>query len=98
VSNANDIIIRPLINEKTTDLRETQNQFVFQVALKATKADVKAAVEKFFSVKVTKVHTLVTHGKQRRVGQTMGRRSNQKKAIVTLAQGQNIDFFAQGQG
>jgi len=96
MSDLTDIIVRPLVNEKTTDLREKRNQYVFQVATKATKADVKQAVEKYFNVKVTNVRTLVTHGKQRRVGQTIGRRSNQKKAIVTLASGQNIDLFGQG--
>ena len=91
-----EVILRPLVNEKTTDLREKQNQYVFQVHSDATKATVKQAVEKFFSVKVTNVRTLVTHGKQKRVGQAIGRRSNWKKAIVTLAQGQNIDLFGNG--
>ena len=53
------------------------------------------AVQKFFNVKVTAVRTLTNHGKKRRVGQTIGRRSNWKKAIVTLEKGQSIDFFAQ---
>jgi large subunit ribosomal protein L23 len=57
--------------------------------------DVKAAVEKVFNVKVTDVRTSINHGKKRRVGQTIGRRSNWKRAVVTVAQGQTIDFFAQ---
>jgi large subunit ribosomal protein L23 len=90
-----DIIVRPLINEKSQQLRDEHNQYVFQVALSATKDDVKASVQKFFNVKVTNVRTSTNHGKKRRVGQTIGRRSNWKKAIVTLAEGQAIDFFAQ---
>ena len=96
MTDLTNVIVRPLINEKTTDLREKQNQYVFQVDSAATKADVKLAVEKYFNVKVTTVRTAIVHGKQRRVGQIIGRRSNWKKAIVTLADGQNIDFFAQG--
>jgi large subunit ribosomal protein L23 len=90
-----DVIVRPLINEKAQQLKDTHNQYVFQVALTATKDDVKASVQKFFNVKVKDVRTLTNHGKKRRVGQTIGRRSNWKKAIVTLADGQSIDFFAQ---
>ncbi len=90
-----DVIVRPLINEKAQQLRDAHNQYVFQVAPSATKEDVKAAVQKFFNVKVTDVRTLMNRGKTRRVGQTMGRRSNWKKAIVTLEKGQSIDFFAQ---
>ncbi|MCC6810316.1 MAG: 50S ribosomal protein L23 [Deltaproteobacteria bacterium] len=90
-----EIIVRPLINEKSQQLRDLRNQYVFEVAQTASKDDVKAAVQKFFNVKVTDVRTLINHGKKRRVGQTIGRRSNWKKAIVTLAQGQTIDFFAQ---
>ena len=91
---ADEVLLRPLINEKSTRQRETQNQYVFEVAAGANKDQVKAAVEKYFSVKVTAVRTSITHGKTRRVGQTMGRISNWKKAIVTVAKGQSIDFFA----
>lgn len=90
-----EVLVRPLINEKSTQLKEKLNQYVFQVALKASKVDVKAAVEKVFNVKVTDVRTSINHGKKRRVGQTIGRRSNWKRAVVTVAQGQTIDFFAQ---
>jgi large subunit ribosomal protein L23 len=90
-----EVIVRPLINEKSTVLKEKHNQYVFQVALKATKTDVKTAVEKFFNVKVSDVRTSINHGKKRRVGQVMGQRSNWKRAVVTLQQGQAIDFFAQ---
>ena len=96
MTDLGSIILRPLVNEKTTELREKHNQYAFHVHADSTKETVKAAVEKFFSVKVTDVKTLITHGKVRRVGQTMGRRSNLKKAIVTLAKGQSIDLFGQG--
>ena len=91
---AKDIILRPLINEKSQAQRDAHNQYVFHVALTSSKEEVKTAVEKYFNVKVTDVRTLINHGKERRVGQTTGRRSNWKKAIVTLKQGQSIDFFA----
>lgn len=87
------VIVRPMINEKSTAQRETHNQYVFEVAVKASKDDVKKAVEKYFNVKVAGVQTSITHGKTRRVGTTSGRRSNWKKAIVTLQDGQSIDFF-----
>lgn len=89
-----EVLVRPLINEKSTRQRDTVNQYVFEVRPDATKLSIKAAVEKYFSVKVKAVNTLIGHGKVRRVGSTMGRRSNAKRAIVTLAEGQKIDFFA----
>ena len=89
-----DVILRPLINEKSTEQREKQNQYAFEVHQKASKEDVRSAVEKFFNVKVLAVvRTLNNHGKLRRVGQVQGRKSNWKKAIVTLKDGSNIDFF-----
>jgi len=96
VEQLGEVILRPLVNEKTTTLRENLNQYAFAVHNKATKVTVKAAVEKFFNVKVTNVRTLITHGKVKRVGQVQGFRSNWKKAIVTLAKGQNIDLFGNG--
>ena len=91
---SDEVLLRPLINEKSTAQREKHNQYVFEVAHKATKDDIRKAVEKFFSVKVKAVRTTITHGKTRRVGNSMGRVSNWKKAIVSLADGQSIDFFA----
>jgi len=89
-----EVVVRPLINEKSTAQREAHNQYAFEVHHKATKDDVKKAVERFFNVKVADVRTLINHGKARRVGQSIGRNSNWKKAIVTLKEGQAIDFFA----
>jgi large subunit ribosomal protein L23 len=86
-----DTILAPLITEKATLLSE-QNKVVFQVAMHATKEDIAVAVEELFKVKVTKVHTLVQKGKTKRFRGRPGRRSDLKKAIVTLQEGQSIDI------
>jgi large subunit ribosomal protein L23 len=85
-----DVILSPVITEKATALSE-QNKVVFKVARDATKPQIKAAVEKLFDVKVEAVNTLVRKGKVKRFRGTVGRQSDFKKAIVTLAQGQTID-------
>ena len=85
-----DVIVSPAITEKSTMASE-QNQVVFNVAKKATKPEIKAAVEALFSVKVTAVNTLIRKGKMKRFRGTVGRQSDVKKAIVTLADGQSID-------
>lgn len=85
-----DVIVSPAITEKTTMASE-QNQVVFNVAKKASKPEIKAAVEALFGVKVMAVNTLVRKGKIKRFRGTIGRQSDVKKAIVTLADGQSID-------
>src|SRR3954467_11007706 len=85
-----DIVLAPHITEKSTMLSET-NAVVFKVAPKASKPEIKAAVEALFNVKVTNVNTIVTKGKTKRWKGTPYRRSDEKKAIVTLAEGQSID-------
>ena len=85
-----DIIVSPVITEKATNLTE-QNKVVFRVAPKATKPQIKEAVEKLFDVKVTAVNTLVTKGKKKIFRGMRGQRSDVKKAIVTLAEGETID-------
>lgn len=85
-----DIIVSPVITEKATNLTE-QNKVVFRVAPKATKPQIKEAVEKLFDVKVTGVNTLVTKGKKKIFRGQRGQRSDVKKAIVTLAEGETID-------
>ena len=85
-----DTIIAPLITEKATLLSE-HSKVVFKVPLTATKKDVKEAVEKLFNVKVTAVNTIRQKGKTKRFRGIAGRRSDSKKAIVTLAEGQSID-------
>jgi large subunit ribosomal protein L23 len=85
-----DVIVSPAITEKSTTASEL-NQVVFNVARKASKPEIKAAVEALFGVKVTAVNTLVRKGKLKRFRGTVGRQSDVKRAIVTLADGQSID-------
>ena len=85
-----DVIVSPIITEKATMVSEN-NQVVFRVAPKATKPEIKAAVEALFGVKVTAINTLVRKGKAKRFKGRVGRQSDIKKAIVTLAAGQSID-------
>jgi len=86
-----DVILAPVITEKATLLSE-QNKVVFRVAQDSTKDEIAAAVEELFKVKVTKVNTLNVKGKTKRFRGRPGRRSDVKKAIVTLAEGQSIDI------
>ncbi len=85
-----DIIVGPVITEKATAASE-QNKVVFKVRKNATKPQIKAAVEKLFQVKVESVNTLIRMGKVKRFKGTIGRQSDVKRAIVTLAEGQTID-------
>ncbi|RAZ88757.1 50S ribosomal protein L23 [Mesorhizobium hawassense] len=85
-----DVIVSPAITEKSTMASE-QNKVVFNVAKKASKPEIKAAVEALFGVKVTAVNTLVRKGKIKRFRGTVGRQGDVKKAVVTLADGQSID-------
>ena len=103
---AHHIIKRPLLTEKGTRLKESggapagtftdenvKPQVLFEVAVDANKIEIKSAIEALFSVKVVDVHTQIMRGKEKRVGRFMGQRSNWKKAIVTLAAGNKIEFF-----
>ena len=87
------IIRRPLITEKGTQLRETGNQYVFEVDRLASKHQIKEAVQKLFKVQVDQVKTLNIRGKVKRVGRSLGKRPNWKKAYVTLKAGSTIEFF-----
>jgi large subunit ribosomal protein L23 len=89
------VLVRPLLTERGTNLQEKQNQFLFETSPEATKTDIKAAVEKLFKVKVEKVRTMLVHGKFRRFGKGGGVLPDWKKAIVTVAKGQKIDFAQQ---
>jgi large subunit ribosomal protein L23 len=91
--NAVDVIKSPIITEKGTLVNELGNQVVFRVDPRANKIEIRHAVERLFKVKVEKVRTSRVLGKTRRVGKTQGRRSDWKKAYVTLAEGSRIDFF-----
>jgi len=86
-----DVIKSPVITEKATTASE-RNQFVFKVALDATKPQIKKAVEQLFNVKVKSVNTLIRMGKTRTFKGKTGEMSDTKKAVVTLAEGSSIDF------
>ena len=90
--DARDIIIKPLVTEKSTDLM-ADGKYVFKVAKKANKVEIGKAVEEIFKVKVTDVNTINVTGKVKRMGRTSGKRSDYKKAIVKLAAGETIEFF-----
>jgi large subunit ribosomal protein L23 len=101
------IIKRPLLTEKGTRLKDTggnpegvdldpekvKSQLLFEVARDANKVEIRRAVEKLWNVNVVSVHTAIVRGKEKRLGRYIGKRSNWKKAVVTIAPGQNIEFF-----
>jgi len=87
------IIYRPVVTEKTTLAREDDNEFVFAVDPRATKHEIRRAVETMFDVRVETVRTSLMPRKKRRVGRYQGFRPRWKKAIVRLAAGQSIEFF-----
>ncbi len=88
------ILRRPIVTERSTKLGEEQNKVVFEVDLKADKLAIAKAVEAIYQVKVIGVNTSIVRGKTKRFGRTVGKRSNWKKAIVTLHEGDKINFFA----
>ncbi|MEA3267109.1 MAG: 50S ribosomal protein L23 [Candidatus Fermentibacteria bacterium] len=87
------IILEPIVTEKSTIARELYNKYSFRVIPGATKPQIANAIEKIFEVTVLKVHTINMDGKVKRLGRNLGRRSAWKKAIVTLAEGDSVDFF-----
>ncbi len=89
---ARDILIRPLISERSTDLM-TEGKFVFVVDKRANKIQIAAAVEEIFKVDVLAVNTINVKGKTKRRGRTVGKTNSYKKAIVKLAAGQTIELF-----
>lgn len=91
MNNYLDIIIAPVITEKTANM-EAEGKYVFKVANKANKTEVKQAIEKKFNVKVEKVNIVNSHPKRRRVGKYEGMTNRYKKAIVSLAKGDTISF------
>ena len=87
------VLKRPLLTEKGQELREREEQYLFEVAPEANKVEIKKAVEKLFGVHVQTVNTQWVRGKMKRVGRHVGKRANWKKAIVTLREGDAIDLF-----
>ena len=90
------VLIQPHVSEKAATVTEQANQYVFRVRDDASKSEVKQAVELMFEVKVEGVQVVNTMGKKRRFGQRQGRTQDWKKAYVRLAEGQSIDYEAQG--
>jgi large subunit ribosomal protein L23 len=87
------VLVAPLMSEKTARLADRNRQFAFKVVANATKPEIRQAVEMLFSVKVTGVQVANMPGKTKRFGQTIGKRSDWKKAFVTLAEGNDINFM-----
>ncbi len=95
MSKARDIIRKPIISEKSYDLTE-QRKYTFEVDKRATKPQIRQAIEEIFNVDVTSVNTMNRLGKMKRQGWTSGRRPSWKKAIVTLREGDKIEIFEGG--
>ncbi len=91
--NINEIIVRPVLTEKSTDQLDKGNAYTFVVAKDANKIEIASAVEKQFGVQVKDVRTMRYAGKERRVGKFIGRRASWKKAVVTLNEGDTIEIF-----
>ena len=91
--NSFDVLRLPKLTEKTLQLKEEFNQFMFEVDPKANKIQIKESVEKAFKVEVLKVRTMNIRGKKKRLGRHQGRKSNWKKALITLKEGQTIEYF-----
>jgi large subunit ribosomal protein L23 len=91
-----DVIRRPLITEKTAGLRDTVRTIVFEVAPRATKVEIKQAVERLLGAKVASVRTAIAHGKVKRQGRFAGQRPDWKKAYVKLRAGEKVPDFLEG--
>jgi len=93
VKTAHDIIYQAIISEKGTILRDAHNRYVFKVHVQANKIEIKKAIETAFTVKVLDVKTMNVKGKSKRLGRYEGKRSDWKKALVKLKEGDSIDIF-----
>ncbi len=88
-----DVLVGPLLTEKGTLIKEQDNKVLFSVAKESNKIEIKKAVEEIFKVKVARVTTMVCKGKKKRMGRNEGKRPDWKKAIVTLKEGEKLDFI-----
>ena len=91
--NPRDVILEPVVSEKSYDLIEDFNTYTFVVDPRSNKTEIKQAVAEIFEVKVTRVNTINRKGKRKRTGWVMGKRADTKRALVTLAAGDEIDIF-----
>jgi large subunit ribosomal protein L23 len=93
MKNIYSIIKKPLFTEKGGSLKEAQNKVLVEVARDANKIEIKKAIEEIFKVKVAKVATINEQGKMKRYGKSLGKTSDRKKAIITLKQGEKLEFI-----
>jgi large subunit ribosomal protein L23 len=93
MSDLRDIILAPVVSEKSYDLIEHNNTYTFLVDTRSNKSEIKNAVEQVFGVRVVRVNTMNRKGKLKRQGWKMGKRKDTKRALVTLAAGNSIDLF-----
>lgn len=93
MKTAHDIILAPVVSEKSYDLIEHNNTYTFEVDPRSNKEQIKYAVEQVFDVKVLRVNTMNRKGKVKRTGYKLGKRKDVKRAVVTLAEGDSIDLF-----
>ncbi|MCI0425348.1 MAG: 50S ribosomal protein L23 [Actinobacteria bacterium] len=93
MKTSHDVILAPIVSEKTYDQIERRNTYTFDVDPRSSKEEIRDAVEKLFEVKVIKVNTMNRQGKRKRFGYRYGKRKDTKRAMVTLATGDSIDLF-----
>ena len=93
MAELHDVLIRPIMTEKTTGLEEAGNVYSFEVGVGANKHEIKTAIESVFGVSVEDVRTAVVRGKNKRFGRYYGKRSNWKKAYVKLSEGDSLNFY-----
>jgi large subunit ribosomal protein L23 len=93
MKNPRDIILQPVVSEKSYDLIEAVNTYTFEVDRRTNKTEIRQAVESIFGVKVVAVNTVNRKGKRKRTGYKVGTRSDSKRALVKLAAGESIDIF-----
>jgi large subunit ribosomal protein L23 len=93
MNDPRDVILAPVVSEKSYDLIEHHNTYTFVVSKRTNKGEIKDAVESIFGVRVLRVNTMNRKGKMKRQGWTKGRRKDTKRALVTLAEGNSIDLF-----
>lgn len=93
MKSAYDVILAPVVSEKTYDLIERSNTYTFEVDPRSSKGEIRDAIQTIFEVKVVRVNTMNRQGKRKRYGYKMGKRKDTKRALVTLAEGNEIDVF-----
>ena len=93
MKNLYTVIKKPLFTEKGSALKEAENKLLVEVSRDSNKLEIKKAIEEIFKVKVEKVATIKTHGKWKKYGKSIGKRSDRKKALITLKEGEKLDFI-----